>query len=127
LNVTEWCKKEDCWKRAQSYDFTLLDKFADTLISTGDEQEEKVIAQKDQKVSNQINAEIELINLGADYWKKVLSFGRNDRLLSEMEDGLLNVAANFDTTGRVPSDKQAKLVMQIRNRLFDEGLSRNLS
>jgi len=127
LNVTEWCKKEDCWKRAQSYDFTLLDKFTNTLISTGDEQEEKVIAQKEQKVSNQINAEIELINLGADYWKKVLDFGRNDRLLSEMEDGLLNVAASFDTTGRVPSDKQAKLIMQIRNRLFDEGLSRNLS
>lgn len=126
LNVTEWCKKEDCWKRAQSYNFTLLDKFADTLIGAGDEQEEKVIAQKEQKVSNQINAEIELINLGADYWKKVLDFGRNDRLLSEMEDGLLNVAASFDTTGRVPSDKQAKLIMQIRNRLFDEGLSRNV-
>lgn len=127
LNVTEWCKKEDCWKRAENYDFALLDKFTDTLISTGDEQTEKEIAQKEQKVSNQINAEIELINLGADYWKKVLDFGRNDRLLSEMEDGLLNVAANFDTTGRVPSDKQAKLIMQIRNRLFDEGLSRNIS
>lgn len=127
LNVTQWCKQEDCWKRAQRHDFTLLDKFADTLISAGDEQEEKVIAQKEQKVSNQINAEIELINLGSDYWKKVLDFGRNDKLLSEMEDGLLSVAANFNITGRVPSDKQAKLVMQIRNRLYDEGLSRNLS
>ena len=127
LNVTQWCKQEDCWKRAQTYDFTLLNKFTDTLISVGDEQEEKEFAQKEQKVSNQINAEIELINLGADYWKKVLEFGRNDRLLSEMEDGLLSVAANFETTGRIPSDKQAKLVMQIRNRMFDEGLSRNLS
>ncbi len=65
--------------------------------------------------------------MGAAYWRKVLEFGRNDRLLSEMEDGLLSVAASFDTTGRIPSDKQAKLIMQIRNRLFDEGLSRNLS
>lgn len=126
LNVTEWCKKEDCWKRAQDYDFTLLEQFTDSLIKTGDELEENEIAQKEQKVSNQINAEIELINLGADYWRTVLEFGRNDRLLSEMEDGLLSVAANFDTTGRVPSDKQAKLIMQIRNRLYEEGLSRNL-
>jgi hypothetical protein len=126
LNVTQWCKKEDCWKRAQSFNFTLTDEFAETLVNTDAEQEEKEIAQKDQKVSNQITAEIELINLGADYWKKVLEFGRNDRLLSEMEDGLLSVAANFDTTGRVPSDKQAKLIMQIRNRLFDEGFSRNI-
>lgn len=126
LNVTEWCKKEDCWKRAQSHQFTLLEKFVDSLIDTGDELTEKEVAQKEQKVSNEINAEIELINLGADYWKKVLDFGRNDKLLSEMEDGLLSVAASFDTTGRIPSDKQAKLIMQIRNRLFDEGLSRNL-
>jgi hypothetical protein len=127
LNVTEWCKKEDCWKRAQDYNFTLLEEFTDSLVDVSDEQDEKVVAQKEQKVSNQINAEIELINLGADYWKMVLEFGRHDRLLSEMEDGLLSVAANFDTTGRVPSDKQAKLIMQIRNRLFDEGLSRNIS
>lgn len=126
LNVTEWAKKEECWKRAQNHNFTLLDEFVESLVSTEDEQEEKEVAQKEQKVSNQINAEIELVTLGADYWRKVLEFGRNDRLLSEMEDGLLSVAASFDTTGRIPSDKQAKLIMQIRNRLFDEGLSRNL-
>lgn len=126
LNVTEWAKKEECWKRAQNHNFTLLDEFVESLVSTEDEQEEKEVAQKEQKVSNQINAEIELVTLGADYWRKVLEFGRNDRLLSEMEDGLLSVAASFDTTRRIPSDKQAKLIMQIRNRLFDEGLSRNL-
>ena len=127
LNVTEWCKNEECWKRAQNQSFTLVDDFVETLVDSSEEEQEKTSAQKEQKVNNQISAEIELINLGADYWKKVLEFGRNDRLLSEMEDGLLMVAANFDTTGRIPSDKQAKLIMQIRNRLFDEGLSRNLS
>lgn len=126
LNVTEWCKKEDCWKRAQNNNFTLLDEFIGKLIETEEEQEEKEVAKKEQKINNQIDAEIELVKLGADYWRKVLAFGRNDRLLSEMEDGLLSVAANFDTTGRIPSDKQAKLIMQIRNRLFEEGLSRTL-
>jgi hypothetical protein len=126
LNVTEWCKKEECWKRAQNYGFTLLDDFVESLIDTSNEQEEKDAAKKEQRVSNQVSAEIELVNLGADYWKKVLAFGKNDKLLTEMEEGLLNVAANFDTTGRIPSDKQAKLIMRIRSRLFDEGLSRNL-
>jgi len=126
LNVTEWCKKEDCWNRAKTYSFTLLDRFIETLVESSTEQDEKVSAQKEQKVVNQISAEIELVTLGADYWRKVLAFGRNDKLLSDMEDGLLSVAASFDTTGRIPSDKQAKLIMQIRNRLYDEGLSRNL-
>jgi len=125
LNVTEWAKKEECWNRAENFDFILLVRFTDTLIGAGDEQLEKEIAHKEQKVSNQISAEIELVNLGADYWRKVYDFGKNDRLLSEMEDGLLNVAATFEITGRIPSDKQAKLIMQIRNRLYDEGLSRH--
>lgn len=127
LNVTEWCKNEECWKRAQNHTFMLLESFVETLADSSEEDQEKSSAQKEQKVNNQISAEIELINLGADYWKRVLEFGRNDKLLSEMEDGLLMVAANFDRTGRIPSDKQAKLIMQIRNRLFDEGLPRNLS
>jgi hypothetical protein len=127
LNVTEWCKKEECWKRAQSYDFTLLDSFVESLTDEEEEKGEKEVAQKEQKVTNQVSSEIELVNLGADYWKKVLDFGRKDKLLSSMEDGLLSVAANFDITGRIPSDKQAKLIMQVRNRLFDEGLSRNIS
>jgi hypothetical protein len=126
LNVTQWCKREDCWKRAQNHEFTLLKEFTDTLIDSSEEVEERQSARKDQQVTNQINAEIELIKLGADYWKQVLDFARNDRLVSEMEDGLLSVAANFDTTGRIPSDKQAKLIMQIRTRLFSEGLPRNM-
>lgn len=124
LNVTEWSKKEECWNRAVHHDFTLLTQFTDTLVDAGDERDEEEIAEKEQKVNNQVNAEIELVTLGADYWRKVQEFGRNDKLLSEMEDGLLNVAANFDITGRIPSDKQAKLIMRIRNRLYDEGLSR---
>lgn len=126
LNVTEWCKREECWKRAKNHEaFVLLDTFVDSLVSIDDELEEKETAIKEQKVDNQINAEIELVKLGPDYWKKVLEFGRKDRLLSEMEDGLLNVAASLDIAGRIPSDKQAKLIMQIRNRLFDEGLPRS--
>lgn len=127
LNVTEWCKKEECWKRAQSYSFTLLDSFVESLTDEEEEKGEKEVALKEQKVTNQVSSEIELVTLGADYWKKVLDFGRKDKLLSSMEDGLLSVAANFDITGRIPSDKQAKLIMQVRNRLFDEGLSRNIS
>lgn len=127
LNVTEWCKKEECWNRAQKYNFNMNQSFVDTLVSNENEDIEKEVAKKEQRVENQISAEIELVTLGAGYWKKVLDFGRNDKLLSEMEDGLLSVAANFETTGRLPSDKQAKLIMQIRNRLYEEGLSRNLT
>ena len=32
LNVTEWCKKEECWKRASNYGFELLDSFVESLF-----------------------------------------------------------------------------------------------
>lgn len=32
LNVTEWCKKEECWNRASNFGFELLDEFVDSLV-----------------------------------------------------------------------------------------------
>ena len=32
-NVTEWCKKEKCWEKAQITKWTITDSFIDTLIS----------------------------------------------------------------------------------------------
>lgn len=49
LNVTEWCKKEDCWKRAQNYNFTLLENFVGSLISSDNELDEKEVAQKSRR------------------------------------------------------------------------------
>ena len=125
LNVTEWCKKETCWERAKIEDFTILDNFIDSLVDCSEELKEEIDAKKERKEINQLNAEIEVINLGEDYWQSVLEFGISKKLLTPMEEDLLKIATNFNRSGRIPSSKQANIILNIREKLYLDGLPKN--
>ena len=122
LNVTEWCKKELCWTRAKKEIFYLLPSFIDTLISKNVEKEAASEAKKERKTINELNAEIKVIELGDIYWKYIYSWAMERRLISPMEQSLLKIASNFTISGRIPSTKQANIILSIREKLYDEGL-----
>ena len=73
-------------------------------------------------MENQLNAEIEVINLGEEYWLNILSWANERKLLTSMENDLLKIASSFMKTGRIPSTKQANLILSIRKKLYDDGL-----
>ena len=52
----------------------------------------------------------------------MLQWGIDRRLLSEKEISILKMTININMTGRIPTDKQAKVVMQSRERLIKEGM-----
>ena len=123
FNVTEWCKKEACWDRAKNIFFTLTDAFINSLIDVDEENQEKLDSKRERKTENQLNFEIEVVNLGEEYWKKVLEFGKNNKLLTPMEEDLIKVACNLKF--KLPSSKQAKYILEIRDRLYLDGLPKN--
>ena len=126
LNVTEWCKKEACWERAKKEKFELIGDFINDLVELSDEKQEFLDAKKERKIENQLNAEILVVNLGDEYWNKVLSWANERKLLTPMENDLILIASKAMKTGRIPSTKQSNIILQIRNKLFDEGLPKNL-
>ncbi len=121
-NVTEWCKKELCWIKAQSQVWTINDPFVYSLISKetteSDEKEEK----NKQKISNEVDMLKELISKGPAYWQKVLDWGLSRNKISEKEISLLRLTINMNVTGRIPTDRQAAAVLQTRKRLIQEGM-----
>lgn len=125
LNVTEWCKKEACWNRAKEETWTLLPKFINSLIDLEEEKEELEESKKERKLMNELNLEMEIVKLGANYWEKILRWGKERKLLSPIEENILSVAANFEKTYKVPTHKQAKKIFEIREKLYDEGLKKD--
>lgn len=123
LNVTEWCKKEICWQRAQKEKWTITKEFLLTLILKENEKEEIIIESKKRKVENKINLEIEVIKLGAKYWENILRWGSEKNIFTLIEKSVLKVASNFDKTGKTPSSKQCTLLFKIRDKVLDEGYS----
>lgn len=122
LNVTEWCKKEECWKRASNNGFELIEEFVNSLIDSTIIKQEEMDSKKDRKLENQVNADVEVINLGQEYWKKVYDWGLEQKILTPFESDLLKIASTFMDTMKIPSSKQCNSILMIRDRLVLEGM-----
>ena len=121
-NVTEWCKKEICWERAQKEEWTIQPPFLKTLVEKEELKDEDHEAKEQQKREGEIDVLKYIITAGSDYWKKVLQWGTQRHLLSDMEISILKLVCNISVTGRTPSSKQAQVIMRMRSRLINEGM-----
>lgn len=121
-NVTEWCKKEECWKRARKQNWTFEPEFLKTLISEEEIRQDEDDAKKARKVENEVDEMKFIFAAGKEYWKQVLSWGKDRNMLSPMESDIIKLIINMDITGRMPTDKQAKVAMKARSRLIENSM-----
>lgn len=121
-NVTEWCKKETCWSRAKSKVWTINDSFLYSLVSVKEIENEVKEEKATRKLANEVDALKEILARGSDYWKQMLEWGINNQALSEKEISILKMVINMNYTGRIPTEKQAQVVMKARKRMIQEGM-----
>ncbi len=85
-NVTEWCKKELCWKRIQALAIKLRTDFSRELVDFDEDRTAKKDGRAQQKADNKINAQIEVVGLGEQYWSAIATWARPKRLLTEDDE-----------------------------------------
>lgn len=120
--VTEYCKKEDTWKKYKDVVIPLDNSFLKDLISK-DMIEQKIQSDvKEKKLEKEVNCMVEIYNLGGKYWTDLLNEGLKRHIISPTEIDLLKLAAAFANNKTVPSDKQAKLIWKIREKLDQAGV-----
>lgn len=121
-NVTEWCKKEICWSRAKAKVWTFNDPFLYSLVSAKEIEKEVKEEKATRKLVNEVDSLKEILARGTDYWKQMLEWGKNNNALTEKEASILKMVVNMNYTGRIPTEKQAKVVMSARKRMIQEGM-----
>ncbi len=121
-NVTEWCKRDLCWEKAQKQSWTIIPEFIETLTLKEKVTEEIKEAKETRKVNNEVDDLSYILSLGREYWLKVFDWGSKRRLLTEMESSILKLVINMEITGRIPSAKQAKVAIKARQKLIGEGM-----
>ncbi|MPQ44065.1 AIPR family protein [Clostridium tarantellae] len=121
LNVTEWCKKEICWERALKEKWTFDEKFLLSLILKENEINENKLGIKERKLDADINVELEVIKLGSDYWKGMMEWAIDKRLLSDLEKNLVKLVANCEKTGKMPTPRQCKVLLKVKEKAYQEG------
>jgi len=120
-NVTEWCKRKECWTRILLAKIKLNEDFINELMLKSDNARNERDAIKDQDITNKIFYQIEVVKIGASNWRKLLIWGTNHKVLNLKDADFLKVATKLGQNN-IPSDKQCKVILGIRKRLIeDEG------
>lgn len=121
--VSEFVKREETWKKYRNLPLDLPDSFLRTLVDINELKDEKRLAAKDQKESNDLDVETKIYELGAPYWRRLLQEGQERGILGPIDIGLLKVICSIDTARpQIPSPKQMKAIWRIRQRLGENGV-----
>lgn len=118
-NVTEWAKREACWKKAKQLDISFSEGFVKELVGASEVAEEKKSARKGQKLENNASAMIQVAEYGIDKWKTLLAWGIQNRIFTPQEISFLKVAIAMEN-GKFPSEKQCSRILQILNKAREE-------
>ena len=119
-NVTEWAKRESCWKKAKELVIPISPGVMMSLLPREDDNEEQRIARKEQKRENEASGMIQVAEYGVAGWKKLLSWGMDNHVLTPQEISFIRVALSMES-GKFPSDRQCVRILQVLNRARDEG------
>ena len=120
--VTEYCKKEDTWKKYKDVSISLDKSFLDGLASKEIIESKIQSSIKEKKLEKDVNCMVEVYNLGSTYWTNLLAEGMKRHILSPTEMDLLKLAVAYADGKKFPSDKQAKLIWKIREKLDQAGV-----
>ncbi len=122
-NVSEWCKRDTCWTKLQDIlinrdELKLSQEFLDSLVSKEEVKYEEREAKKEQKIDNAMELLAKMYKLHFNVWKDMIEWGNQKNLLSSYQIQLLNLIPS----GKYPSDRQSKKILETILYLEDEGM-----
>ena len=123
-NVTEWCKKEECWNSIRTIPLSLPDQIPREM--KGHTEPGKRRGRRANPLTpNDFENIAECKKLSGEQWLKIHAWGVRTGLLEKWQCGIAHTLAGYAANGwdREPSQKQAKqaiAIMDIARRQEDE-------
>jgi hypothetical protein len=116
-NISEYCKRKECWEVLKNKAYTLSEETIESLITKEEKKQEEIIAKKEQKLNNTIMAEVQIFNLGSNYWTELLEKGSNQGFLNGKDIDLLNCAIKYCNGLITISPAQANYIWNVKEQL----------
>jgi len=118
-NVTEWAKREKCWENAKLIKIELSEEFVNELVDKTLVREDLAYAKKTQKEHIKINAIVDVYKFGVEKWRSLIEWDKTHKVLLPIDIEFINVALGMEK-GKVPSEKQAVIIMKILEKARSE-------
>lgn len=124
MNIGEYCKREICWKNAKEIQFNISKETMEYMLDDSDIKEAERQSKKSRILSNEVMIEVEIFNLGYDFWQSLKQRGDEQKVLNYHESQMLELASNYCLFEKVKqiSSKQAKEIGEIKNKLEECGI-----
>ncbi len=123
-NISEWCKKEGCWDNLiddiEQLKDQLPSNFWTQLVPKEVWQQRIKSAKREQGMVNGIEAQTKVVQLGPNYWARILAEGSAKKLFSPKEMQTLKIASQMTRT--LPNVPQSRLLLTLRERSKYEGI-----
>jgi hypothetical protein len=122
VNVTEWCKRKPCWDDIlENVPRLIPASLANELRTKEDESAEKRSARKEQKLFNEVDAQVYVVEKGADYWARLFEWGSTGIALSPSELQALQMAAAMPR--KLPNSHQCIKLLEVEKKARAEGFN----
>jgi hypothetical protein len=120
-NFSEWAKKPLCWQRLTESESLLNDTFRSVIIPSelADEKVREVKAEK--ALDDSINVELEVFNLGKEFWSDAKSWAKERGMLTPRENSIIEICAAIPL--KIPSPKQCEIAIEALKKLKIEGFT----
>ena len=119
INVTQWCKRSECWDDVKSIRYLLPKQIYNYLITTDEAMSAEKTAKKEQRIKNDINSQVDVVKYSSNDWKRLSEFAVNKHLVSPIDVSALAVACKIPA--KIPNAFQSKRLLDLLERAIDEG------
>lgn len=120
-NPSEFCKSEKGWKKFQELDIDLSSLDPRDLLS----ELQLIEINKEKKETNEVSKIVNefeyIMNVSIEEWVAISEFYSKDYDSKHMNVGIPLKCVALIKYGKVPSDKQLKMALQIRNKAYIDG------
>ena len=118
LNISEFCKMQKCWDWMKGMTFDFPSDFEADLTTVAEAKQVMQEGKKDQKFTNQLAAEIQVVEIGEKNWRRLLEFAVEHQLdMGHTERGILS----WYFMKKHVSSKQANVLIKLLQRMQEEG------
>ena len=122
-NVTQWCKRNECWNEVKRLSFSLPHSIENCLITVDEEKAAQRTARKAQKETNDINAKVEVVKYPASMWVSLTQFAVMKHLVAPSDVTALKIACKIPE--KIPTAPQSKRLLELMKRAEEEGFNTN--
>lgn len=116
-NGMEYAKREGTWLKVRDLKIDLPNELDQDLVSSHEVELRKKDASEVQKIDNGIAAQAKVMELGDLHWKEVARKAMDRGEMTDKLAGILKIACSMSSTGKIPSERQSKVLMELNHQL----------